>query len=106
MYSFYPSSYDLANSSDDQYIATIGKGGIHTGTDSVIAGQIFLYDPSSTTHVKHFISRINSHSEYPGSSDCFVGGYCNTTSAVNAVTFKALAQNCYGTIKLYGIKES
>tara|TARA_B100001094_G_C18160281_1_gene788888 strand:- start:1537 stop:2154 length:618 start_codon:yes stop_codon:yes gene_type:complete len=102
----YSSGYDLAQSSSDLYIATINKGGIHTGTDGGIAGNIFLYEPSSTTYVKHFQSRIHSHSEYPGASDCYVAGYLNTTSAVNAVTFKALAQNCYGTIKLYGIKDS
>ena len=103
---FYTVSYDRAQSSDDQYIGMIGKGGIHTGTDGGISGNIFLFNPSSTTFVKHFISRIHAHAEYPGAGDCHVGGYCNTTSAVNAVTFKALAQNCYGTIKLYGIKDS
>ena len=102
----YSSSYDRAQSTDDLYIGAIDKGGIHTGTDGGIAGNIFLYGPSSTTHVKHFISRIAAHSEYPGTSDCLVAGYCNTTSAINAVTFKALAQNCYGTIKLYGVKDS
>ena len=103
---FYTFSYDLANSSDDQYIGMIGKGGIHTGADGGIAGNIFLFNPSNTTFVKHFISRIHAHAEYPGAGDCNVGGFCNTTSAINAVKFLALAQNCTGTIKLFGIKDS
>jgi len=103
---FYDSSYDLAQSTSDQNIGAIGKGGIHTGTDGGIAGNIFLFNPSSTTFVKHFIINIHAHSEYPGSSNGFVAGYCNTTSSINGVIFKAPSQNVYGTIKLYGIKDS
>jgi hypothetical protein len=40
-------------------------------------------------------------------SDCFVAGYGNTTSAVDAVQFKMASGNIdAGTIKLYGIKDS
>ena len=102
----YSTGYDNAQTSADQMIATINKGGIHTGTDGGVAGNIFLFNPSSTTFVKHFISRIHSHSEYPGASDCYVAGYINETSAVNSVRFTGVAQNIYGTIKLYGIKDS
>ena len=33
----------------------------------------------------------------------YVAGYCNTTSAVNAVQFKMASGNIDGTIKLYGV---
>jgi hypothetical protein len=41
------------------------------------------------------------------SIDSFVGGYINTTSAVDAIQFKMDSGNIdSGTIKLYGIKGS
>ena len=41
----------------------------------------------------------------PGSVDAYVGGYFNTTSAINAISFKMSSGNItVGTIKMYGIK--
>jgi len=102
----YSTSYDIAASSSRAYIGTIDKGGIHTGTDGGMAGEIYLFNPSSSTYAKHFMSHIHSHSEHPGSNTCYVAGYCNITTAIDAVRFDALAQNCSGTIKMYGIKGS
>jgi hypothetical protein len=104
----YSSAYDLAQSTSYQYIFTINKGGMDSGSDSSASGSMLLFNPSSTTYVKHFIARSNSYSEYPGSTDNFVAGYCNTTSAVNAVSFRVLngGGNITGIIKMYGIKGS
>ena len=104
----YSSAYDLAQSTDYQPIFTINKGGMDSGADSSGSGSMLLFNPSSTTYVKHFIARSNSYSEYPGSTDNFVSGYCNSTSAVNAVRFRVLngGGNITGTIKMYGIKGS
>jgi hypothetical protein len=58
-----------------------------------------------TTYVKHFISRTNG---YEGNFDYtfdFTAGYCNTTSAINAVIFQMAIGNIDdGIIKMYGVK--
>ena len=80
----------------------------NTGNDNdqCLSGTLHLFDPSSTTFVKHFKSRI-SNAENQSAIDTFVAGYGSTTSAVDAVQFKFLAGNIdSGTIKLYGIKDS
>ena len=72
--------------------------------DQGVSGYLHLYDPSSTTFVKHFIAR-NSHNyvvNYLNSPS--VSGYFNTTSAVNAIQFKFESGNIdAGDICLYGI---
>ena len=76
------------------------------GNDYNISGYIWLFNPSSTTFVKHFMSTgnsINSNILF----NIYVAGYGNTTSAVDAVQFKFSAGNIdAGKIKLYGLKDS
>ena len=76
--------------------------------DSSCAGTLHLYNPSSTTFVKHFMSVMDR--VFGGSAtqaNDFMAGYGNTTSAVDAIQFKFSAGNIdSGTIKLYGIKDS
>jgi hypothetical protein len=74
------------------------------GNDESSGGILSLFNPSSTTFVKHFISRINNYDYESGSWDNYVAGYGNTTSAVNAVQFKFASGNIdEGTILMYGI---
>jgi hypothetical protein len=74
------------------------------GADESFAGTLQLFNPSSTTYVKHFISNIQNYEANDASQNIFVAGYGNTTSAVNAVQFKMDSGNFDGTIYLYGIK--
>ena len=75
--------------------------------DQSVSGTLTLFNPSSTTFVKHFISNVNISHFQDYSSNDFTAGYCNTTSAVDAVQFKMSSGNIdSGTIKLYGIKDS
>ena len=71
--------------------------------DSGVSGTMTLFNPSSTTFVKHFIGRtINDPSGY--AQDEYTAGYFNTTSAINAVQFKMGSGNIdAGDICLYGI---
>ena len=70
-------------------------------------GQIFIFSPSSTVFVKHFISRSVSSFYADYVMDDFVAGYFNTTSALNAFSFNMESGNIdSGTIKLYGIQDS
>ena len=74
--------------------------------DECGAGFLHLFNPSSTTFVKHFIAKNNII--YGGGDRDFnynYAGYFNTTSAVNAIQFKPASGNIdSGTIKMYGIK--
>ena len=78
--------------------------------DSGTSGTLTIYNPSSTTYVKHFIA--SSDSMHTGGANVFqansyVAGYMNTTSAVNAIQFKMSSGNIDdGIIKLYGVKKS
>ena len=95
----YNANMDLAQSTDFQNISQ----GVASGNDMCVAGTLHLFNPSSTTFVKHFITRT-VHEANSYSRDVFSAGYGNTTSAVDAVQFKFLSGNMdAGTITLYGI---
>ena len=101
----YQASHDLAQATGVQKIGQLqGNSGDHSG-----AGMLTLFNPSSTTFVKHFIARYGHHytNAAPGNLDNFTAGYCNVTAAIDAVQFAFTAGNIdAGKIKLYGIKDS
>jgi|LULT01.1.fsa_nt_gb hypothetical protein len=75
--------------------------------DESSSGELWLFNPSSTTYVKHFIYRLTCNQRNDAASENFGTGYCNTTSAVDAVQFSVSGGNYdSGTFKLYGIKDS
>jgi hypothetical protein len=99
----YRTANDLAQSTSFQALAI----DLDNISDASSAGSMSLYNPTSTTYVKHFIGRMTSHSSGSYSYDLFTAGYGNTTSAINAVQFKMSSGNIDdGKIKLYGIKDS
>ena len=101
----YSSAYDNHNSGD-QVVFNINKGGLLNAGDASASGEMYIFNPSSTTFTTHFMSRANSMSEYPGSTDNFVAGYVNSTNAVTGVRFHALTSNTIsGTFLLYGLKD-
>ena len=71
--------------------------------DGACAGVLHLFSPSSTTYVKHFYSRINGMGDGALTSDVFVGGYFNDTTAIDDVQFKMSSGNFDGVIQMYGI---
>ena len=96
----YSSNKDLAQSTDFQYLSN----SIGSDNDQQTAGIVHLFNPSSTTFVKHFISRFNIANSSEYTVDNYVAGYGNTTSAVDAIQFKMTSGNIdAGTITLYGI---
>ena len=81
------------------------SAGIHNDNDNNLNGELSIYNPSSTTFVKHFMSRNATKGDE--GNDCYIAGYFNTTSALNAFQFKFNSGNIdAGKIKLYGIKDS
>ena len=100
----YDASKDLAQGTGFQILT---RSDIDEDNDSSCSGEIFLFNPSSTTFVKHFISRMQQMAYNNASADTYVAGYGNTTSAIDGVQFKMASGNIdAGTIKLYGIKDS
>ena len=96
----YQSAQDSAQSTSFLNIS-IQVGG---GADESLSGSMFLFNPSSTTYVKHFTANTHRHDSGDYAVNTFVAGYANTTSAVNAIQFKMSSGNFDGTIYLYGIK--
>ena len=96
----YTSADDLAQSTSAQIIT----GLIGNGNDETASGEMFLFNPSSTTFVKHFIARANTYDRNDRTTNEYVAGYCNVTAAIDAVQFSMSSGNIdSGTIKLYGI---
>ena len=88
--SFQPLGEDAGNDNDQNY-----------------TGSLYLFNPSSTTYVKHFIGDVQSTNRSDYSTRAFASGYFNTTTAIDAIQFKMNSGNIdSGTIKLYGIKDS
>ncbi len=99
----YRTSHDLAQSTNFQNLAV----DMDADNDTQVSGELFLYSPSSTTFVKHFIWKGNHVHSSASMQNTFVAGYCNTTTAIDGVQFKMSAGNiASGKIKLYGIKDS
>ena len=96
----YSSGEDLAQSTGNQTIT--GNVG-YSGGDESASAIMRLFDPSNTTFVKHFMSVANRYSADPVSGQVFIGGYANTTSAINAIQFNAAAA-FDATIDMYGVK--
>ena len=104
---YYNASEDTTQGTGFQNLTSASQ--IGTDNDCVTNGELWLFSPSSTTYVKHFMARfpyMDSRSpQYV--YDCYTAGYFNTTSAITAIQFKMNSGNLdAGTFKLYGIKDS
>ena len=101
----YEASMDLAQGTGTQRLTA----GQHNTADTGFSGEMWFYNLSSTTFVKHFMTTISA-TGYDGSNEynyvTRIGGYANTTSAVDAIQFSINSGTHDGTFKLYGIKDS
>jgi hypothetical protein len=99
----YDTGEDLAQSTNDQTLGELIGG----DNDQSASGTLTLFNPSSTTFVKHFIAETSYAQQADYAFRGMMAGYANTTSAINSVRFKFSSANIgSGTIKLYGIKDS
>ena len=91
---------DLAQSTSFQPISK----STGNGADESASGTLTLFNPSSTTYVKHFISNSSEYSGANENFNDFLAGYFNTTSAVNAIRFQMSSGNIdSGEILLFGV---
>ena len=75
--------------------------------DSSASGVMRIYSPSNTTYMKLFESRVNWMGGSPVTVDTFVGGYVQTTSAIDEIDFKMSSGNIdAGEIRMYGVATS
>ena len=96
----YETSHDLAQSTSFQKIAQ----GISADNDHSVVGTLHLFNPSSTTFVKHFLCETTNAHSTNASYRWNVAGYCNTTTAIDGIQFKMTTGNIdAGDICLYGI---
>ena len=100
----YQNTLDLEQSTSFQ---SLSENGVSNENDASLNGSLLLFNPSSTTYVKHFIATTNNQKNASGglSTNLYIAGYGNTTSAVNAIRFQFSSGNFDdGKIYLYGIK--
>jgi len=96
----YNTSYDLAQATD--FITIADRTG--TDNDQCIAGSLHVFDPASTTFVKHFLANTNCYEQSNYSSQVLVGGYFNTTTAITRFRFKMSTGNMdSGKILMFGL---
>ena len=98
----YWTDHDLAQSTSFQPLLLR----LSNDNDHGNAGTLQIFNPSSTTFVKHFISNVQTVYYYTAgySMNNYVAGYVNSTSALDAVQFKMSSGNIdAGIIKLYGV---
>ena len=98
----YEGGYDLAQSTSYQRL--VAGGGVGNGSDESLSGYLKIFNPSSTTYVKHFIGSTNMYNNFDNCMTQYFAGYGNTTSSINAVDFKFESGNIDdGTIQMFGI---
>ncbi len=98
----YVTAGDLAQSTSYQPL------GLYVGSDSdeCMAGELYLFNPASTTYVKHFYGTFNNYTSSVYTRNPYVAGYINSTSDVDAINFKMASGNLDAVIKQYGLVAS
>ena len=100
----YRAADDLAQSASFQRLS----GEANNDADSIMAGELHLFNPASTTYVKHFYATVNTNcdggDDDPFFNNHYVAGYINDTTAIDDIQFKMESGNFDGTIKMWGVK--
>ncbi len=99
----YTSADDQANGTAFQRLQQF----IDNDNDNSVAGFLHIFNPSSSTFVKHFIGRFHTQQSSGGQvyqNEMYPAGYINTTTAITRVQFKMSSGNIdSGDILLYGV---
>jgi hypothetical protein len=96
----YATNFDQAQGTAIQNLDS-GSG---NDNDKASSGYLHLYNPSSTTFIKHFTAQLSDTNDGVVSHNHFTGGYFNTTSAITGIRFQLNSGTIdTGTIKMYGV---
>ena len=79
----YGSSVDVAQGTGVQPLL----GSLGNGNDESTSGELWLFNPSSTTFVKHYMVTTQYYHRNNYSQIYYVAGYCNVTAAIDGVQF-------------------
>jgi len=83
---------------------TLFEEGGNTGSSRSNSSYLHLFNPSSTTFVKHFIAVTSNAQSDDYCTTSHIAGYFNTASAIDEIQFKMSVGNIdSGTILMYGI---
>ena len=98
----YNANRDHAQATDFIYLTGDNMEG--TAADASVSGFLHLFEPSSTTFVKHYISNTDHVADGPYQQNNYSAGYFNTTTAINAIRFQTTTGNIdSGTVTMYGV---
>jgi len=102
----YKTNFDQSNDAGLELLAH-GMGSDPPDNDQALSGILTIYEPSSTTFVKHFTAQTNySYADYLQLS-WITAGYINDTTAIDEIQFKMSSGNIdSGVIKMYGLAKS
>ena len=85
-------------------IQRLTSGEMDLSNDSNICGYLCLYNPSNTTHVKHFIAQTQYMTNSPSAETSYIAGFCIDTAAIDGIQFNMSSGTIdSGIIKLYGV---
>ena len=96
----YLAGYDQAQGTAAQVLSS----SVGNDADQNCAGELHLFNPSSTTYAKHFIAKFNNTQDGETAQNEFAAGYINVTAAITNVQFAMSSGNFDGTIKMWGVK--
>jgi hypothetical protein len=97
----YEATHDIAQGTGFQKLANATSN----DADQHVSGELHLFNPSSTTYVKHFYARtVSVYDAATSQHDDHIAGYFNDTNDIDAVQFKMSSGNFDGTIKMWGVK--
>ena len=96
----YITGHDLAQSTDNaKFTYNCGND-----NDQCVSGYMELFNPSSATYIKHFITVVSNTHNGDYVKNTYTGGYYNTTSDVDAIQFSFSSGNIdSGDFCLYGL---
>ena len=78
--------------------------GTSNHADAATNGELWLFNPSNTTYVKHFHARFSQFGN-TAIQDDYAAGFFDVTGAINAVKFQTTSGTFDGTITMYGMGE-
>ena len=97
----YKTGDDQANDNDYQHLGNH----MGNGADECFAGELYLFNPASTTLAKNFYATGQYYAYDNVTHNTYIGGYIQTPD-INAINFKMSSGNMDGEIKMYGISKS
>ena len=93
---------DVDQAQGTSYQALMGDTLVNDA-DAGGVGELFLFNPASTTYVKHFYATTSFIFGDDYAWNAYTAGYINQTLALSEISFKMSSGNFDGTIKMYGV---